>query len=135
MKNEKLTAATADADIAAWCAIADDWYWIASNGRSGKPPHRFTLPDRIAALDTAIDRFFTAMDRAGERAKRPAAQTLSPAQQQQITSYLAMRYWAEHERRNRYDSEGRLALHIRDYAQINAELRARQGTGIERQAA
>lgn len=137
--SDKLTPAEADNDIFAWEAIAADWQFIASEaGESGKPATGGTLRARIAALDTAIDRFFNAMDRAGEKQRRPAADTLTAAQQQQITSLLAMRYWAEQEcnpERLRTKPNLILALHAREIAHINHELRQRRSAEPQRIAA
>jgi hypothetical protein len=136
----KLDETAAAADIAAWRSIAADWQWIASNGGDGIRGDHHTLRARIAALDTAIDRFFTAMDRTGEKRQRPAAETLTPEQRRQITTLLAMRYWAEWERSMRAPDRPKGILHPRDIAQINNHLRARYGevaiaVGIERKAA
>ncbi len=136
----KLDAIAAAVDIAAWRSIAADWQWIASNGGDGTRADHHTLRARIAALDTAINRFFTAMDRTGEKRQRTAAETLTPVQQRQITTLLAMRYWAEWERSMRASDHPKGILHPRDIAQINRHLRARYGegasaVGIERPSA
>lgn len=119
----KLDAAEAQTDIGAWQAIAADWQYIASTHVQGALAPQDTMPARIVALDTAIARFFAAMDRAGEKLRRPPAETLVFKERQQITSLLAMRYWAEHEREVRRDDKGILRLHPRDTAWINAQFR------------
>lgn len=114
----KMEAKLADADIAAWQAIADDWHWIATgqtlDGDSAQPDSRAlhtSLPARIIALETAIGRFFGVMDRSG------GAQGVSLAQQQQITRLAAMRWWAEFELRQP------AKLHDRHYAAIGHDWR------------
>jgi hypothetical protein len=117
----KMPAALADADIAAWQAIADDWHWIATGrtlgGNNAQPDARalyYNLPARIIALETAIGRFFGIMDRNG------GAERLTTPQRQQITALIAMRWWAELELR------GGGKLHARDLARCGHELRAKQ---------
>lgn len=136
---EKLTQAEADTDIFIWAQIAADWAFIASNnGETGAPASGGTLRARIAALDTGIERFFAAIDRAAEKQRRPAAQTMSAQQQQQITALLAMRYWAAHEAKAHVLAgplPGQaLSLHPRQIAWINHELR-NHSSCAERKAA
>ena len=134
---DKLTQAAADVDIWAWAAIADDWAFIASNdGTHGQPANGGTLRARIAALDTGIARFFAANDNAAQKARRTVPQVISSAQQQQITSLLAMRYWAEFEAEIRIDANGAvLTCHPRDIAWINYQMRDGHSAESERKAA
>jgi hypothetical protein len=88
---EKLDATKADNDIAAWRAIAADWQWIASgDGRELDFTH-VGLNARIAALDTAIARFFHNWDR--QRGGRNIA--MAQQEHHQISAYICMRAHAE----------------------------------------
>ena len=110
----KLDAAVAEADLGAWQAISQDWRWIAVG--DGAPADRATLAARIDALDTAIDRFFTAMDRSGH-----TATSLGFGQREQITRIAAMRWCAQAELR----PTG--CLHPRDAAAIGHDYRKQNG--------
>lgn len=133
----KLDAAQAEADLSAWEAIAADWQWIA-NPSTVRPEPVEGLPIegrrsqmlRAAALDTAIQRFFTLADKAANG--KPL--TLPEAQQQQITSLLAMRWHAEFERELRYTTDGHVRLGARSLAKLNQQLRS-QSAQEERKAA
>lgn len=127
VKAGKLEQSTADADIAAWASIAADWAWIASaytdhpepvegHGEGEQNSGRLTdLRARIAALDTAIDRFFTALDRRG------GSSVLVHAEAEQITALIAMRWHAERERNpEAWPIKARMA------ASINHQLRAQR---------
>lgn len=50
----QMTAADADADLAAWRAIVAEWTWIDTQGRDGHPAPADILPDLIAAVDRMI---------------------------------------------------------------------------------
>lgn len=113
VETDKMPPAEANADLAAWRSIAADWHWIATG--EGQPATRDTLPARIVALDTAIARFFAAMDRKGGSGR------LAMAERQQITCLAAMREWAQIE----LLTPGK--LHARDYAAIGHEWRQRNG--------
>lgn len=101
----KMTEADAQADIAAWQALAAEWRWIAT-GRGALPPCH-TLFDRIEAVDRAIDRVATALARAAHDEELQRQQAL----------YLAMRW---HLSRLRW---GDPAIHF--LASITHQLRAR----------
>jgi hypothetical protein len=113
----KLDAGAAEADLAAWREIAADWHWIAT-GEDGEPDYHdmyCSRTARIAALDTAIDRFFTGMDRSGGAARLPLTA------RRQITRLAAMRWWAEREC-NHPES-----LHVRSLAWVGHEWRKENG--------
>lgn len=57
--------ADAAADIAAWELLAAEWQWIVDG--SGALPARYTLDQRLAAIDLAIERVGTELRR-GNRA-------------------------------------------------------------------
>lgn len=59
-----MAQADADADIAAWAMLADEWQWIEDG--SGQLPARHTLDQRLAAVDLAVERVGTEL-RKGNR--------------------------------------------------------------------
>lgn len=128
VKAGKLDAAEAEADIAAWEALAVDWRWIATGWEKGEPcPYSFTHLGnfrRIAALEIALQRFFTNADRiAPKNGSTAKPLNLNPAEAQQISALLAMRWHAEFERDPRY-AGGFLTLSARETAKVNQQLRA-----------
>ena len=104
----KMDRDAAAADILAWQNIADDWDWICCG--LGAPAGPDTLASRIAALDTAIERFFTLIDRQNK--------PISLHQSEQFAYIAAMRCWAEHERTQPATS------HPRFFASIGQKFRA-----------
>lgn len=68
----------------AWAEISKDWNWICTG--LGEPATAGTLPDRIAAIDAALGRFFQLIDQQGQMSNQQAEQG----------AYLAaLRWWAE----------------------------------------
>lgn len=65
----KMPEADAKADVAAWELLAAEWDWICTG--NGEAPPRWTLHDRIDAVDLAIERTSAALAaapmRGGER--------------------------------------------------------------------
>lgn len=53
--------ADADADIAAWALLADEWQWIVDG--TGTLPARHTLDQRLGAVDLAVERVGTELRR------------------------------------------------------------------------
>lgn len=106
-----ITAEEARDDLEAWRAIAKDWHWIAFG--EGEPATRVTLISRIAALDTAINRWFTQLDGHG--------QPPSEAEIDQLFFLAAMRWWAEREKTPAPMN------HIRWAASVMHDWRARNG--------
>lgn len=112
VKNGRIPADDARADLEAWRAIAKDWHWIAfGEGQTASPD---TLADRIVALDTAISRWLEKVSQSGNRT--------SDEDGQQGTLLCAMRWWAERER----PSLAHLS-HIRETAEIGHTWRRANG--------
>lgn len=64
----KMPEAEAAADIAAWTLLAAEWAWICSaTGQHGQQPPRWTLFDRIDAVELAIERTSAALAAAPTR--------------------------------------------------------------------
>lgn len=57
----RMDRAEAEADIAAWAHLVTEWRWIETG--EGTAPPSFTLFDRIAAVDLALDRAGAALAR------------------------------------------------------------------------
>ncbi len=127
--NGQIDKDVAAADIAAWQAIVDDWNWISAGPAEPVSGKDFaahfaalearateTIDARIAALDTAIDRFFVKYD----QADRHASPGQIGAMRGQVTLLAAMRCWAE--------CEVHLPAHkqARFFASIGHEFRARR---------
>lgn len=121
--------ATAYADIAAWRAIVDDWNWISAGPaetvagvdfsthfRKIEASAQESLPARVIALDTAIDRFFENYD----HALKGGSPKLISNMRKQITLLAAMRSWAEVELHKPRHSQARF------FASIGHEFRARR---------
>lgn len=107
-----LSAEDARADLEAWRTIAKDWHWLAyGEGQSADPE---TLPERIAALDTAIARWLEAIDRNDGY--------LSEAEAERGALLCAMRWWADAERK-----AGPAAGHIRFSAAVMHDWRTSSG--------
>lgn len=102
----------ARADLAAWREIARDWRWIALG--DGQPATGETLAGRIAALDTAIERF---LEQAAEHGGR-----LTDDEARQGALLCAMRWWAQRERAGHC-----ITSHTRFYANIGHSWRAENG--------
>jgi hypothetical protein len=83
----KMSDEDAAKDIAAWAEIARDWDWICTG--IGAPASCETLDDRIAALDTAIARYFQVIDTSAVVIDEVLVQG---------SMLAAMRWWAERER-------------------------------------
>lgn len=93
-----LTSEAAEADIAAWRIIAESWQWIASKGAEGRcSAHGGNRAARIAALDTAIDRFFARLDAAAQHSGKPPAAAITVKQDQQLYALANLRFWASEE--------------------------------------
>ncbi|OCC25335.1 hypothetical protein MB02_01300 [Croceicoccus estronivorus] len=112
VKTGRITADDARADLEAWRAIAKDWHWIAFG--EGDPADPETLPNRIAALDTAIARWLEMVAENGGHA--------SLADDRQGKLLCAMRWWAERERPGFSGPR-----HIRDTAAIGHAWRRQNG--------
>lgn len=78
----KLDEAEANAEIEAWAEITRDWDWIATG--KGQPATKATLPARIAALDTALDRVIGQIEFRDTREMRERGAMIA-----------AMRWWAD----------------------------------------
>lgn len=87
VKSGRLTADDARADLEAWQAIARDWRWIAFG--DGEPATIHTLTARMAALDTAIDRWLDMIHADGGG--------MSLSYRIQGMRIGAMRWWAQRE--------------------------------------
>jgi hypothetical protein len=90
VRDGKMDADEAAADLDAWAVIAADWDWCATgldNDRCRRAP-RETLPARIAALDTAIERLL------GVIKTGPVTDLVID----QSECLAALRWWAEQER-------------------------------------
>lgn len=85
---KQISADDARADLEGWRAIAKDWRWIAFG--EGEPAGTDTLDARIAALDTAISRWFAQIDAKGGQP--------SEAEREQCELLCAMRWWAQADR-------------------------------------
>lgn len=96
-------------DIEAWQEIANDWDWICTG--LGSPATRESLPERINALDTAIERFFQVIDGQGG--------TMSPEMGLQGAALAAIRWWAEREATHHFTKQ------VRWLAGVGHEARAR----------
>lgn len=81
---QRMSAAEAGADIAAWQALVAEWRWIATG--EGAPPSPATLFDRIAAVDLALDRVGALL----------ARNRHNPERQRQRDLLLAMRWHLSH---------------------------------------
>lgn len=127
--NGQIDKDEAAADIAAWQAIVDDWNWISAGPAQPVSGADFsdhfasivtaaanTLGARIAALDTAIERFFVKYD----HADRVATPMHIGAMRGQVTLLAAMRCWAECEVHCPITKQARF------FASIGHEFRARR---------
>lgn len=112
VKNGRISADEARADLEAWRAIAKDWHWIAFG--EGLPASPDTLADRIVALDTAIGRWLERVSQNGNR--------MSDEDSQQGTLLCAMRWWAERERPSLS-----YRCHIRETAELGHAWRRENG--------
>lgn len=59
----EVTEQLAQADIAGWHNLVQEWDWIVSG--SGEAPHPLTLRGRVAAVDLALDRIEAELGRSG----------------------------------------------------------------------
>ncbi len=116
----QITADEARADLEGWRALAKDWHWIATS--EGEPATLETRDSRIAALDTAITRWFDQLDRGG------GAQT--EAESEQLALLCAMRIWAGREGSTLPCSETR---HF--FAALTHEFRCRARAAQQKDAA
>lgn len=107
----QITADEARDDLEGWRAIAKDWRWIATG--DGEPATRDTLTARIAALDTAIARWFSQLEQNGGKP--------TEAEREQIAMIAAMRWWAEREH------APTPRHHARFYASVGHHYRATNG--------
>ena len=130
VRDEKMDAATADEDLAAWTEIAADWDWIVTgetNERS-RCANPATLPARIAALDTAIQRMLGVVNTG----------PITDALIDQSECLAALRWWAEQDRLYR-SGERPVTATVSFLATVNHEARrliaARVDQPTERKAA
>ncbi len=93
----KMSAEDAAQEIATWQEIANDWDWICTG--LGTPASKDSLPERINALDTAIERFFQVVDGQGG--------TMTPEMALQGAALATMRWFAERERAHDYTKQVR----------------------------
>jgi hypothetical protein len=126
VEDGKLDAGEAATDLEAWRIIAADWDWCATgieNERSARAA-RETLPARIAALDTAIERILAAIRTS------PVTDVLID----QSECLAALRWWAEQER---LATEGKAPITSTAHflATVNHEARRREIKHPERKAA
>ena len=91
VKSGKIKADEARDDIEGWRAIAKDWRWVALG--EGSPATADTLGLRIAALDTALARWFERIDQISGGANEESLR--------QCALLCAMRIWAEREKPGR----------------------------------
>jgi hypothetical protein len=95
----------------AWAEISKDWNWICTG--LGEPATAQTLPERTAAIDAALARFFQSIDQQGQMSNKQAEQG----------AYLAaLRWWAEIEA-----NPIRARLHVRALAGVGHKWRAENG--------
>lgn len=111
VRTKQISAEEAREDLEGWRAIARDWHWIADG--EGEPATAATHALRIAALDTAIARWFDQYDRHSGSA--------SDAEMEQLGLIVAMRWWAQRE--NHPDPK----KHRRFWADIGHQYRAQNG--------
>ena len=109
--NGKMDKAEAEADIAAWQEIANDWDWICTG--MGDHAHKDTLTARIEAIDLAIFRFLQLLDRNHGCG--------NPDQLHQGALLSTMRWWAQRE------ANGNYLNHARFNASIGHTWRAENG--------
>lgn len=103
----EVTPALAEADIAGWTDLVQEWHWIETG--EGQPPHPLTMRRRLNALALALERIEAELPRAGsaQRADLEHQQALNNALRWHLQRPLhgapAIHFWAgcNHELRRR----------------------------------